>query len=635
MRPRLLRALLCRWDVPVVCLEAGAGFGKSTILAQAYQENLLAPRGADAWLTCELADASASALLAGIVTTLGGPVESDVDVTAAAEAIWSASPVEVAVLLDDVHLIEPGSPGEAALAGLVEALPANGHLVIAGRRLPDLPLAAGCATTSREDHRRRSALHRGGAPRVRGERSGRRGSPGAGRGLAGTHRVRGERPERRLAAFVLEEVVAALDPAVRRTLAIAALIGGGDAALLSAAARDEVDLDAFREIPLVACTPEGNVHVHAMWSDLLVSELDDAERIEACRVPRPSCSQRAVRTVRRSSCSRRRGSGSKRGSALLEACTDQVQPAPPEQLRRWRRMAPEAEIGAGPAAYIDALVARADAPWSAEARDHFACAIVEFAAADDIHNELRVRVRAGYSAWQREDLEMFADALQRYDELRDRIPGLPLVSTLVRAVCADIEGDHDRVLEELRTVDSADFEPRLAYFPPLMRADARLGTGQVGATLEEACAAAELAAGVVPAAGAHSACLRPALARWCSDDPAALHEAVLASDPGTAVARDERAETLGWGAIAAAHAGDVPRMRELLRELEAIIEPFEAPARPARAGGAGTSDRRGRDGRRVRSARSPARRARSRARETGDELARGPVAAGDRGGARR
>ena len=54
---------------------------------------------------------------------------------------------------------------------------------------------------------------------------------------------------------------------------------------------------------------------------------------------------------------------------------------------------------------------------------------------------------------------------------------------------------------------------------------------------------------------------------------------MLTSDPGTAVARDERAETLGWGAIAAAHLGHLARMRELLRGLEAIIEPSEAPAR--------------------------------------------------------
>jgi DNA-binding SARP family transcriptional activator len=242
-------------------------------------------------------------------------------------------------------------------------------------------------------------------------------------------------------------------------------------------------------------------------------------------------------------------------------------------------MAPEIEIGAGPVAYVDALVARADAPWSVEARDHFARSIAEFAAAGDIVNELRVRVRAGYSAWQREDVEMFEDALRRYDELGDCVPGIGLVSTLVRAICADIAGDHDRVLEILGDIDSAVLEPRLAYFPPLMRADARLGAGQPGAALEQACEAAELASGVIPAAGAHSACLRPVLARWCSDDPAALDATLLTSDPGTAVARDERAETLGWGAIAAAHIGDLPRMRELLRGLEAIIEPFDVPAR--------------------------------------------------------
>ena len=488
MRPRLLRALLCRWDVPVVCVEAGAGFGKSTVLAQAYQENLLAPRGADAWLTCELADSSASALLAGIVTTLGGSVEADVDVTAAAEAIWSASPVEVALFLDDVHLIEPGSPGEAALAALVEALPANGHIVLAGRRLPAVPVARLAAQDrlvriTEDDLRFTTDELREYADNAEVDVG--RLEPAAGWPALVAFRASARSDDTR--AFVLEEVVGALDPAVRRTLAIAALIGGGDAALLSAAARDAVDLDVFHAIPLVAFTPEGNVHVHALWSDLLVSELDDAQRVEARRAAAELLAARGAygeafellaasglwAEARRPRSSRR--APTRCGRHHRSSCADGGgwHPRPrsaPVQRRtstRWsrgptRRGRPRAR----------ATTSRA--------------AIAEFAAVDDIANELRVRVRAGYSAWQREDVGMFEDALRRYDELGDRIPGIQLVSTLVRAICADLAGDHDGVLEMLRDIDSADLEPRLAYFPPLMRTDARLGAGQPGAALEQA-----------------------------------------------------------------------------------------------------------------------------------------------------
>ena len=43
LRARLLERLQQRWSLPVVCVVAGAGFGKTTLLAQAYAENLLDP----------------------------------------------------------------------------------------------------------------------------------------------------------------------------------------------------------------------------------------------------------------------------------------------------------------------------------------------------------------------------------------------------------------------------------------------------------------------------------------------------------------------------------------------------------------------------------------------------------------
>ena len=63
LRPRLLEPLARRFALRLVTVEAGAGFGKTTLLAQAVAENRLAPRGRDAWLTCEPADSSTSVLL--------------------------------------------------------------------------------------------------------------------------------------------------------------------------------------------------------------------------------------------------------------------------------------------------------------------------------------------------------------------------------------------------------------------------------------------------------------------------------------------------------------------------------------------------------------------------------------------
>ena len=69
-RPRLLALLGERFDRRLVLVVAGAGFGKSTLLAQAVAENRLDPRGVDVWLSCSPDDAAASQLAAGLLAAL-------------------------------------------------------------------------------------------------------------------------------------------------------------------------------------------------------------------------------------------------------------------------------------------------------------------------------------------------------------------------------------------------------------------------------------------------------------------------------------------------------------------------------------------------------------------------------------
>src|SRR4051794_41013614 len=93
LRPRLLEPLGRRFELRLVTVEAGAGFGKTTLLAQAVAENRLAPRGRDAWLTCEPADSSPSVLLAGLLEALGAP-PTDTPPTARLRcgSIWARAP---------------------------------------------------------------------------------------------------------------------------------------------------------------------------------------------------------------------------------------------------------------------------------------------------------------------------------------------------------------------------------------------------------------------------------------------------------------------------------------------------------------------------------------------------------------
>jgi hypothetical protein len=54
-RLRLVQRLENRWDRSVTLVVAGPGFGKTTVLAQAVRAHQLAPRGIDAWVSCEAA----------------------------------------------------------------------------------------------------------------------------------------------------------------------------------------------------------------------------------------------------------------------------------------------------------------------------------------------------------------------------------------------------------------------------------------------------------------------------------------------------------------------------------------------------------------------------------------------------
>lgn len=139
VRPRLLSALAGRFALRLVTVQAGAGLGKTTLLAQAVADNQSAPSGRDCWLTCEPADSSASSLVGGLLEALGVPDAGQVPALGqVCEAVWAASPQHVCLVLDDVHNIEHGSPGETVVRQLLDDLPENGHLLLAGRRLPSV-----------------------------------------------------------------------------------------------------------------------------------------------------------------------------------------------------------------------------------------------------------------------------------------------------------------------------------------------------------------------------------------------------------------------------------------------------------------------------------------------------------------
>jgi DNA-binding SARP family transcriptional activator len=289
LRPRLLALLRSRFERPLTAVVAPAGFGKTTLLAQAVSENALSPLGDDRWLTCQRDDTALSFLAAGTYAAVGlsrQPVEDPRHAAAAvAEAMWSAAPRHVALVLDDTHLVDAGSAGGRFLSELVAELPRNGHVVLAAR--PPLPVstsrlvASGDAMVLGEEDLQFHAEELASFADSRGvppellSRVG--GWPALAEltATAGPHAVTG---------YVWEELLSRLSPARRRALALLAAVGGADEEIAVALLGPDVNLEALLEgLPLVVRAPTGWRSLHGLWGSALEHHLDAGQVAQARR----------------------------------------------------------------------------------------------------------------------------------------------------------------------------------------------------------------------------------------------------------------------------------------------------------------------------------------------------------------
>jgi hypothetical protein len=74
VRERLLDLLALRWSVRAITLSAAAGYGKTTLLAQAVAANAGAPRLVDLSLSCGAAGDAAPALGDLLRRAVGAPI---------------------------------------------------------------------------------------------------------------------------------------------------------------------------------------------------------------------------------------------------------------------------------------------------------------------------------------------------------------------------------------------------------------------------------------------------------------------------------------------------------------------------------------------------------------------------------
>ena len=144
-RAALVRAVLDGLEGRLVAVVAGAGYGKTTLLAQAH---LVSPLPW-VWCSCDARVGDVGLLLSHLVAgiaevfpgfgaqlSLVGSVDEVVD--AVANEIAETISDHFVIALDDVHLLPPAV--QPVLAPLIERVPANVHVALAGRAPLPFPL---------------------------------------------------------------------------------------------------------------------------------------------------------------------------------------------------------------------------------------------------------------------------------------------------------------------------------------------------------------------------------------------------------------------------------------------------------------------------------------------------------------
>jgi LuxR family transcriptional regulator, maltose regulon positive regulatory protein len=495
-RPRLLRALLGRWEHRVTVVVGGPGLGKTTLLAQATAENRLAPRGRDVWIGVSPGDADGDALardvLAAVVAPVAGAPPADAGLTggrdeapgpaAVAEAVWRQSPTAVCLVVDDVHWLPAGSPGAGWLAALVDALPANGHVLVAGRWAPAIPLARlssqGTVLRLVEDELRFSGDELAGFAARRGLAVERFDGTGGWPAMAElTASVEGDLT----GDYLWEEVLEPLGPDRRRVLATLSDLGGADDDLAAAALGEPVDLArALDGVPLVAQGTSGWRVPHPLWRSVRALALGPDERLAVRR--------RAVehlvagdRYDEAFTLALEAGLHDMLSDILRAATISPLRP-PARRLDRWLATLPAAARDSPGAILATGLRAAVSTP--DESVEPLRRAIDQCRAAGDTDGELGAIALLGRVAWWRGDLGLLGELFPRVLELEaEGHPVGQAIAAVGRAIIADLEGDDDAVMASLDAIEPGVLDDAWQSMAGWLRATILLGRGDAADAL--------------------------------------------------------------------------------------------------------------------------------------------------------
>ena len=303
-------------------------------------------------------------------------------------------------MIDDVHLLAPGSAGAIWLTALINALPTNGHVLLASRWSPAVPLARlatqGAVLGLAEDDLRFTDDELAGFAARRGIAVGRLDDTGGWPAMAELAASVGHE---RAGDYLWEDILEPLGPERRRVLAVLSDLGGADEGLAGAALGTPVDLaDVLDGVPLVAHGADGWRVPHPLWRGVPALTLANDERVSIRRraVDHLVAEHRYDTAV---TLAREAGLIDVVPGILRAACIGADRP-PGRQLERWLADLPEALRDTAGAALAAGVRAAVLAP--ADATEPLRTAIRRCREAGDPDGELGAVALLGEVAWWRE-----------------------------------------------------------------------------------------------------------------------------------------------------------------------------------------------------------------------------------------
>ena len=449
LRPALLRRLLSRFEARVVVVRASAGFGKTTALTQAVDQNQVAPRGRDMWIGCEPGDADAEHLLRGVAESFG--LSGDASLAGVADAVAAASPVQVCLIFDDAHEIPAGSSGGALIEQLIADLPANGHVLLASRVDPPTTLArleAQGRVERIDEHT--LALDRNELVEL-AER--------AGRPVADIESLGGwpalvalglrSGPVRQ---FLDEEVIATLDDGQRQVLALVVALGGADDELLTSLTGVDA-VTAIADLPMVQRI-DGWYEAHALWSEVFTrDEIDTArethQRAAIEHLLDKELSGRAVDLACRTH----------QSDLVIKALHSTViagQVEDVDVLRRWLPLLPD-DVRRHPLAlHIEGLIEQAVDPTTERCLELFQKAADGYEALGELQGLVNAIAEIGFWHHIRRDSAELVGVAVRVQELADQgVAAATPYTDVTQAFVGIAQGDPHMILAAVRRARTA------------------------------------------------------------------------------------------------------------------------------------------------------------------------------------